>query len=112
MIKDMLKLGRKKIPDSVVKALRKDRAKGMSFKALSEKYGISRSYVRYLTMDADSRERWKKQMRENSHTYYFAHRDEILPRSIERQRINRSLKKEKLKKLENRKCFLGRSRSM
>lgn len=112
MIKDMLKLGRKKIPDSVVKAIRKERKKGASYAALAVKYGISRSYVRYLTLEGEQKERWMQQMRDNSRKFYAEHRDEIIPRSKERQRINRSLKQKKLKKLGGRKCFLGRDRSM
>lgn len=111
MLKDNIKIGREKIPDSVVKALRRDRKKGLSYAALSDKYGISKSYVRYLTMDGEEKERWMEQMRANSHKYYMLHRDEIIPRSVERQRINRQIKQEKLKKLEGR-CFLGRGRSM
>lgn len=112
MIKDMLKLGRKKIPDSVVKAIRKERKNGLTYAALAKKYGISRSYVRYLTLEGEQKERWKQKMRENSRKFYAEHRDEIIPRSKERQRINRSLKQEKLKKLEGRKCFLGRGRNL
>lgn len=111
MIKDRLILGRKKIPDSVVKAIRKERKKGASYAALAVKYGISRSYVRYLTLEGEQKERWKQQMRDNSRKFYAEHRDEIIPRSVERQRINRQIKQEKLKKLEGR-CFLGRGRSM
>lgn len=112
MIKDRLKLGRKKIPDSVVKAIRKERKKGLTYAALAKKYGISRSYVRYLTLEGEQKERWKQKMRENSRKFYAEHRDEIIPRSKERQRINRSLKQEKLKKLGGRKCFLGRGRNL
>lgn len=112
MIKDRLKLGRKKIHDSVVKAIRKERKNGMTYAALANKYGISRSYVRYLTLEGEQKERLMQKMRENSHKFYVEHRDEIIPRSKERQRINRSLKQEKLKKLGGRRCFLGRDRSM
>ena len=112
MIKDRLKLGRKKIPDSVVKAIRKERKKGVTYAALALKYGISRSYVRYLTLEGEQKERWKQKMRENSRKFYAEHRDEIIPRSKERQRINRSLKQEKLKTLGGRRCFLGRGRNL
>ncbi len=80
MIKDRLKLGRKKIPDSVVKAIRKERKKGLTYAALAKKYGISRSYVRYLTLEGEQKERWKQKMRENSRKFYAEHPDKFDPR--------------------------------
>lgn len=105
----LLKKRRRATPDLVAE-IRKFRKKGFTFTELSNKFGLSRSYIHYLCLEGEPLAKYKARMARYSKDYYEEHRDVIIERSKATQARNRAKKAEILKKAQRKKCYIGRGR--
>lgn len=105
----LLNKRRRATPDLVAE-IRKFRKKGFTFTELSHKFGLSRSYIHYLTLEGEPLAKYKERMALYSKDYYEEHRDAIIERSKATQARNRARKAEILKKKQRKKCYIGRRR--
>ena len=105
----LLKPRKLKASDDVVKAIRKDRKAGVSFRNLAKKYKLSFSYCYYLCLTGENKLEYKQKMQESSKRYYEENRDEIIRKNGIHTKKVREAKRKIIQKKVKKGCYIGRN---
>lgn len=108
----LLKPRKLKASDDVVKAIRKDRKAGVSFRNIAKKYKLSFSYCYYLCLTGESKLEYQQKMQKSSKRYYEENRDEIILKNGIRTKKVREAKRKIIQKKVKKGCYIGRNRNL
>ena len=108
----LLKPRKLKASDDVVKAIRKDRKAGVSFRKLAKKYKLSFSYCFYLCLTGGDKLEYQQKMQEASKRYYNENRDEIIRKNNIHIKKLREAKRKIIQKKVKQGCYIGRKQNL